>query len=129
MSEADFWTVVEQIRSGDARYSREAYAFVMQALELTVRDLPERRHVTAEELLAGMCRHARGRYGLLAHTVLTRWGLSSGSDVGEVVYHLIDAGILSRREDDSRADFDRGGDLRMALEDQYFEETPPGWKL
>lgn len=120
---SEFWQAVERIRSGDARYAPEAYAFVMEALDATVRALSQRRHVSAAELVAGLCRAAGERYGMLAFAVLEKWGIRSGSDVGEIVFQLIDAGILSRREEDTREEFDAAGSLRAALEDDYFGAT------
>ena len=121
MGRSEFWSTVERIRASDGRYARDAYAFVMDGLDSTVRSLPERRHVSAQELMDGLCRFARERFGMLAFTVLTRWGLASASDVGEIVFQLVEAGILSRREEDSRADFDLDIDFKQTLEDSYFD--------
>lgn len=127
MSAQEFWLVVERIRAMDGRYARDAYAFVMDGLDQTVSALDERRHVSAAELLDGLCRFARERFGMMGYDVLSSWGLRTGSDVGEIVFQLVDAGILSRREEDSRHDFDPPLDLKHALEDSYFDtiEPPP----
>ena len=126
MGTTEFWTAVERIRAADGRYAREAYAFVMDGLDRTVRALDERRHISALELVRGLCAFARDRFGLMAYDVLVNWGIHSSSDVGEVVFQLVDAGILSRREDDARADFDEAVDLRQALEENYFGAGGPG---
>jgi uncharacterized repeat protein (TIGR04138 family) len=118
---SEFWLAVERIRAVDARYAPDAYAFVMEALDFTVRSLPERRHVSAAELVDGLRRAACERYGMLAFSVLQKWGVTSGSDVGEIVFQLIGAGVLSRREEDSREEFDPVGSLQPGLEDRYFE--------
>ena len=120
MSRSEFWLLVERIRAADGRYRPEAYAFVMEALDATVRSAGERRHVSAAELLAGACEHARRVYGLMALTVLRSWGIRTGSDVGEIVFQLIDAGVLSRRDEDTRADFDQEIDFQTILEENYF---------
>lgn len=120
MSTSEFWTTVERIRAVDGRYARDAYAFVMDGLDHTVRALDERRHVSGPELLDGLCRFARARFGMLAFEVLHNWGITTGSDIGEVVFQLVDAGILSRRDEDTREDFDTPLDLKVALEDSYF---------
>ena len=121
MSVSEFWLAVERIRADDPRYARDAYAFVMDGLDHTVSALEERRHVSAEELLEGLCGFARGKFGMLAFDVLRSWGITSGRDVGDIVFHLIDAGILSRRDEDAREDFDTPLDLKRALEDTYFD--------
>lgn len=112
----EFWAAVERIREQDGRYARDAYAFVMDSLDFTMRVVGERRHVSAAELVRGLCANARQRFGLFAYTVLSKWGLGTSDDVGEIVFQLIDAGILSRQDSDNRADFDGVVDFREALE-------------
>ncbi len=118
---AEFWLAVDRIREGDARYKPDAYAFVMEAVDYTVRSLGVWRHVSAAELVEGLRRAACDRYGMLAFTVLEKWGVRTGSDVGEIVFQLIDAGFLSRQDDDSREAFDEVGSLASDLVDRYFE--------
>ncbi|MDH4038744.1 MAG: hypothetical protein OEX18_03655 [Candidatus Krumholzibacteria bacterium] len=118
---AEFWLAVDRIREGDARYKPDAYAFVMEAVDYTVRSLGVWRHVSAAELVEGLRRAACDRYGMLAFTVLEKWGVRTGSDVGEIVFQLIDEGFLSRQDDDSREAFDEVGSLASDLVDRYFE--------
>ena len=113
---AEFWAAVERIRADDARFARDAYAFVMDSLDFSMRRAGERRHLSAEELVRGLCANAKQRFGLFAYTVLERWGLRTSSDVGDVVFQLISAGILSRQESDTREDFDAVLDFREALD-------------
>lgn len=113
---AEFWAAVERIRADDARFARDAYAFVMDSLDFSMRRAGERRHLSAEELVRGLCANAKQRFGLFAYTVLERWGLRTSSDVGDVVFQLISAGILSRQESDTREDFDAVVDFREALD-------------
>jgi len=120
VSRSEFWSLVERIRTEDGRYRPEAYAFVMEALDATVRSAGERRHVSAAELLAGACDHAGRVYGLMALTVLSSWGIRAGSDIGEIVFQLIDGGVLSKRDEDARADFDQEIDFQAILEENYF---------
>jgi uncharacterized repeat protein (TIGR04138 family) len=87
--------------------------------------LDERRHVTACELLEGLCRFARERFGMMAYDVLRSWGIRSGSDIGEIVFQLVEAGILSRRDEDRRDEFDLPLDLKAVLEDSYFDSVEP----
>lgn len=116
-----FWDAVFEIRLFDQSYAEEAYAFVMEGLEHTILAIGEQRHVSAAELVAGLCACAKVRFGLLAWTVLERWGVRTTSDIGVIVYQLIEAGVLSQNEEDSREDFDDVADLRVVLEDQYFD--------
>ncbi len=129
-SPVSFWSAVERIRERDKRYSPEAYAFVMDGLDFAIQQIGKRRHVSAAELLSFMCKFAKSRYGVMAYTVLSRWGLRGTEDIGSVVYRLIDQQILAEQQGDSPADFSGVFDLRRRLEDQYFEipdfRRPPG---
>jgi uncharacterized repeat protein (TIGR04138 family) len=120
---SEFWSAVERIRAADGRYARDAYAFVMDSLDFTMRGIGERRHVSADELVHGLCANAKHRFGLFAFTVLDAWGLRSSEDVGDIVFQLIDAGVLARQESDTRAGFDRVVDFREILEASKLEAT------
>ncbi len=113
---AEFWNAVERIRASDERFAPDAYAFVMDSLEVTMRRIGERRHVSAEELVGGVCANARQRFGLFAYTVLAKWGMKTSDDVGEIVFQLIGVGILSQQESDRRSDFNGVADFHDALE-------------
>lgn len=122
--EHGFWNVVGEIRRREPGFSPEAYGFLMEVLEYTITELGERRHITALELLRGLCGRAKQRFGMLAFLILERWGIRESRDVGAIVFQLVDAGVLSRRDSDSVEDFNDTIDLRRELEESYFEENP-----
>jgi uncharacterized repeat protein (TIGR04138 family) len=117
----DFWDAVRQIRAKDSRFEPETYPFVMECLEYTMRRVGKRRHVSARELLDGFCLHSRERFGLLAGEVLRSWGIQNAFDVGLAVFHLVETGILAKRDSDRLEDFDLDYDLWETLEEKYFE--------
>ena len=119
--DAKFWEAVKQIREKDGRFEPDAYVFVMESLDHTLGKLGERRHVSAEELLRGMCDYAKDRFGLLAHTVLGSWGIRTGGDIGRIVYQLVDAKVLAKQETDRYEDFENDFDLKDILEEKYFD--------
>jgi uncharacterized repeat protein (TIGR04138 family) len=96
---------VEQVAEKDNRFKLEAYVFVMMALERTVSELSVRRHITARELLSGAREHAIEKYGPMAKAVLNHWGVKDTADIGELVFNLIDAGVLAKTETDTKEDF------------------------
>ena len=117
-----FWDAVDALRERDGRYRREAYGFVIAALDFALRQLPParrddpvRRHLTGQELLRGAVALARREFGAFAATVFYEWGLKSGEDVGRVVFQLVDARQLSARPEDSLDDFSGGPDLLKRL--------------
>lgn len=83
----------------------DAYFFVMEALELAVAASPEGGHVTGEDLLVSVRDLGRERFGVMAPDVFRAWGVRTTLDFGRVVFHLVDAGLMSRRERDSLSDF------------------------
>jgi uncharacterized repeat protein (TIGR04138 family) len=102
------------IRSRAATFPEEAFDFVREGLRHTVvalhgEDLPEatsdKRHVTGPQLCLGLKEFAIRRYGLLAETVLSRWGIRATEDLGTIVYAMIDKGELKAGERDSFEDF------------------------
>ncbi|UCH84864.1 MAG: hypothetical protein JSW50_04015 [Candidatus Latescibacterota bacterium] len=122
MSEAvTFWEAVKHICEKDARFKPEAYGFVMESLEFTIQGLDKRRHISATELLHGLSQHAKNKYGLLAHTVLADWGIQTGKDVGKIVYHLVEAGQLTKQAEDRYEDFEQDFDFEKILERDYFK--------
>jgi uncharacterized repeat protein (TIGR04138 family) len=62
---------------------------------------------------------ARGEFGLLARTVFRQWGITRSDDLGEIVFNLIDANLLSKTERDRRSDFEGICDLEQALTDGF----------
>jgi uncharacterized repeat protein (TIGR04138 family) len=134
-----FWDTVDRIRAERPSYRREAYGFVAAALGHTVESLPaerradpERRHLSGQELLRGAIDLARREFGLMAPTVFREWGVHAATDVGEIVFQLVEAGQLSARDEDRREDFAGGPDLMRALSDGLDlggpsrEPSPPG---
>jgi uncharacterized repeat protein (TIGR04138 family) len=109
---------IQSVRRRDRRFSRNAYYFVLDALDYTMthfgRDqlTGEDRHVGGRELLIGIKEYAAEQFGAMAAMVFERWGVRSAGDFGEIVFNLIDAELLSRRPSDSRLDFIDGVDFR-----------------
>ena len=121
-SDQPFWDAVDQLRERDGRYHREAYGFVVGALGVAVRALPVqrrsdpvRRHLTGRELMTAIVRIARDEFGALAATVFREWGITTGEDIGKIVFELVEASQLSAQPEDSIEDFRGGPDLLQAL--------------
>ena len=102
----DFDAKIRELVKKDSRYAAEAYSFVSNAVTFTVSRLPEHRHVNARELVLGLKDFAENQFGVLAPGVLESWGICTASDVGNLVYHLIDVQILSASPGDQRSDFE-----------------------
>jgi len=62
---------------------------------------------------------AREEFGFLARTVFHQWGIHRTDDLGEVVFNLIEAGLLRKTETDHRTDFHDVFDLDRSLTEGY----------
>lgn len=117
--------VMDRIRMREARYDERAYLFVLAALEFCQQRLPERRHLTGRELAEGCKDLALQRYGLIAREVLAHWGVRDASDLGEVVFALVDVGLLSKQPNDTKEDFVGAVDFSKAFDRDYpWNATP-----
>ena len=100
----------KSIRQNAGPYPQEAFQFVRDGLAHAVKmiygDQPgQDRHVNGQQLCLGLRDYAIIRYGMLARTVLARWGITKTDDFGRIVFAMIDAGLLRRSDDDSIEDF------------------------
>lgn len=116
--------VFDRIRLRESRYDERAYLFVLAALELVQQKLPERRHLSGRELAQGCRELAIQRYGVLARTVLDHWGIRNTMDIGEIVFALVDTGLLMSQPQDSKDDFADVFDFHEAFDRAYPWITP-----
>ena len=120
MHEVTFEEAVEQIRAKDPRYPRDAYLFVREALDHTQKNVIKEnrgrlRHVTGQELLAGIREFALQQFGPMVITVLEEWGIKRCEDFGEIVFNMVEIGLLARTDKDTRDDFQSGYDFHDAF--------------
>lgn len=107
--------LLEPILNKDDRYTAQAYTFVREGLDHTVRKLEKPRHVSGQELLEGMREYALKEYGPLSKRVLSEWGIKECVDFGHIVFNLIDAGLLGKTDEDTLEDFMGGYDFHEAF--------------
>ena len=96
----------------DKRYDPESYAFVMSALYLTTQKLRRQGHITGQELLEGIKEYTLEQFGPMSRSVLEHWGIKTTNDFGEIVFNMIDAGMLGRSGEDSKEAFDNRFDFK-----------------
>jgi uncharacterized repeat protein (TIGR04138 family) len=108
-----------QVIAQDPRYKPEAYVFVHDALGHTWARLDQRRHITGRELLDGIRDLALKRYGPMARAVLNSWGVKTTDDFGAIVFNLVDAGLLSKTDEDHIEDFHHVYDFDDAFVRSY----------
>jgi uncharacterized repeat protein (TIGR04138 family) len=119
----DLETAILDVAEKHGRYRPAAYHFTLQAVHYTVDRARQgeggHRHVTGPEVLDGIRTLARVRFGPMAKTVFDQWGVKRTEDFGEIVFQLVEAGILGKTEEDRLSDFSRGYDFEQAFVRDY----------
>ena len=110
---------IERLAEAKGRYRPEAYFWLLKALDFTRRRLQRSGHVSGGELLEGARLLTLEEYGPMAYDVLRYWGLSTTRDIGQLVFDLVDEGLLSKTEQDSIEDFAGGYDFQEAFVKGY----------
>lgn len=115
----------------DSRYAPAAYFFVFEALRYAQQELEmgstregEEHHVTGKELCEAVRQLALEQFGYMAKCVLNSWGVQSTSDIGVIVFNLIEAEQMKKTPHDRREDFDDVFDFESDLQ-QNFKITLP----
>ena len=107
------------IQKRNPRYTEAAYLFVLSALHRRLSGLELPRHISGSEVAHAVRELALERFGPLARTVLEHWGVHGTSDIGEIVFALVDCGVLIKQPEDSREDFEGLFSFEEAFEDSY----------
>jgi uncharacterized repeat protein (TIGR04138 family) len=128
MQEVNFDETVEEIFVKDPRYARDAYTFLREALDFTQKIIGKEnhgkvRHVTGQELLNGIRQFALAQFGPMTKTVLEEWGVKNCGDFGELVFNMVESGLLAKTEKDSRDDFQNGYDFTDAFCKPYWPQS------
>jgi len=112
--------LLDEILADDHRYARDAYIFVSESLGYTVQKAGRVGHVTGRELCEGLAEYALSQFGPLARSVLESWGVRTSEDIGEIVFRMVEVGLLRKTDEDRREDFVGAIDFTEAL-DRGFE--------
>lgn len=111
--------VMDRLRERHPRFHETAYLFILSSLQFVLERIPEPRHLTGSELAEGVRDLAIERFGPMARTVLEYWGIHSTMDLGEVVFALVECGILIKQEHDDLEDFANVFDFEEAFDRWY----------
>ena len=124
MQPAKFEHAIESILRRDSRFDPQAYLFLKDALDFTLKRAAEAnggraRHVTGSELVGGFRDLALQEFGPMASTLMQEWGLGETRHIGEMVFHLIDEQMFGKQDSDRIEDFENLFDFRRAFEDPF----------
>ena len=134
MRTEDIDEILDRVIAADPRYRREAYYFLREALDYTQRAISKSnrgklRHITGQELLAGIRAYALAQYGPMALTLFHEWGVHGCGDFGELVFNLVDHNVLGKTETDSRADFQDGYDFEETFRKPFCPRSRPNSRV
>ena len=121
MNKKDFAEVVALIVKDDPRFDRAAYFFVRSALDHTLLEIKKQEnarpsnHVSGQELLEGIRKHALEQYGPMTFTLFESWGVRRCNDFGDIVFNLIEYDVFGKNEEDKLDDFNDAYDFREAF--------------
>jgi uncharacterized repeat protein (TIGR04138 family) len=130
-------SATSQAVSRRLRFHPDAYRFIFEALHHTQQKLnrpmaqdpeDEDAHITGQELAAGARELGLQRYGLLARTVFSHWGVKSTADFGRIVFELIERGEMRKTDRDQLSDFVNVYDFDDALDRDYDLSTSDAFK-
>lgn len=108
-----------QLQRRNPRYAVEAYLFVLGGLHRRLAELESPRHISGAELAEAVRDLAIDRFGPLARVVLEHWGVHCTEDIGEIVFILVDHGVLAKQDTDRREDFADVFSFEKVFEAEY----------
>lgn len=127
MQEVNFDEALDQILATDNRFHRDAYLFMREALDFTQKSVGREnqgkvRHVTGQELLNGLRQYALQQFGPMTVTVFEEWGITNCQAFGEIVFNMVEIGLLAKTDKDTRADFQEGYDFTDAFSKPFWPQ-------
>jgi uncharacterized repeat protein (TIGR04138 family) len=130
MQKLDFNEAVELLAERDLRYHSDAYFFLRDALDHAVklrkRQIGEIGHVTGQQICEAARQLALKQFGPMVPTVFAWWGLERTEDFGEMVWSLIELGVVSKTETDTKADYSLTYDFHTAFVVPYLPKPGVG---
>ena len=111
--------ILERLQDRNPKFHGKAYLFLLSALHSVRAGLEDTRHISGEELAHGVRELALSQYGPMARTVLGHWGIHGTEDLGEIVFAMVECGVLVKEEEDCREDFKGLFDFEETFERDY----------
>ncbi len=136
---ADETFALHQLVARDRRYPIEAYFFVRDALSFAADSMElsnqyhhdselyepaEEHHLTGQQLCGAIREFAVNQFGYMARIVLKNWGIDSTSGFGDIVYNMIEIGLMKKSDQDRRSHFDDVYEFEAAFDEQFQISSP-----
>lgn len=125
---------LNQLVATDRQYPIEAYYFVRDALSYAgdslelnnqfhhdndFEELTEDHHLTGQQLCEAIREFAVNQFGYMSRIVLKSWGIDTTSNFGDIVYKMIDIGLMKKSAHDERSHFDDVYNFEVAFDEQF----------
>lgn len=130
MSDTSLQRILELLSQKEPRYHPEAYQLVWKAMDLLARKWATegRRDFRAHEVMEAFKEVTLQEFGPLSLLVLEEWGVKSTRDIGNLVFNMVELGLLGKSPEDRIEDFDHGFDFQEAFKKPFLpdgdEEQP-----
>lgn len=124
-----FEQAVSIITASDDQHPPQSYYFLREALNFTLDRAKEKHgenaaeHVDAKEFLFGYRDYALREFGPLAWSIMRDWHIHHCTDVGKMVFLLIEHGVMGKNADDHPDDFTEVYHMEMALRAPYLPNS------
>jgi uncharacterized repeat protein (TIGR04138 family) len=111
--------IVDSVIARDSRYTKAAYFFMHEGMIKA-----RKKHfgsacvpgnISGAELLESLRELAIETFGAQAKARLNGWGIFKCEDFGEMVFNLVEAGLMAKSAEDDRKDFQNGFDFDTAF--------------
>ena len=103
-------------------YPYEAYDFVSGLIKMMDDELQAQTesnpspNITAGQLCLRCVEFSCSVFGRMSRAVFSSWNIKTTNDIGNIVFHLIEAGVVGAAEGDRIEDFDNLFDMNSALD-------------
>jgi uncharacterized repeat protein (TIGR04138 family) len=134
MNMPDETFALHQLVARDRRYPIEAYFFVRDALsyaadsmelsnqyhhESETHESAEEHHLTGQQLCEAIREFAVNQFGYMARIVLKNWGIQSTNGFGDIVYNMIEIGLMKKSDQDLKSHFDDVYEFESAFDERF----------
>jgi uncharacterized repeat protein (TIGR04138 family) len=149
MSMTDDSFTIYQLVKQDPRYPAEAYHFVREAMayasdlfelggdpheadvepeiipdeeldfDSSLHQSRRERHLTGQQLCEAIRQYALNQFGYMAKVVLTSWGVDKTDCFGDIVFNMIDIGLMKKSEKDRKSHFNGVFDFNEEFDSKF----------
>jgi uncharacterized repeat protein (TIGR04138 family) len=104
----DMIDAIFELSKKHGKYPPGAYILVFEVLDFVSKEMKKpKQHLTGRQLALSTFAYCLHRYGGLSKMVWENLGMASSEDLGQIVFHLVEEGLIGRQEQDRVEDFDQ----------------------